>query len=339
MKLYLVGAFGAGVLVSGEHPNAFKIMPGHTKFNWTEPGSVHDHPYLDADSLPKSFDWRNIKGKSYVTKSLNQHIPQYCGSCWAHGAMSSLADRIKIARKGQGEDINLAIQYILNCGTNIAGSCHGGSHTGAFEFVKEKGHIPYDTCLQYEACSAESKEGKCAYGDYECTPMNICRTCSTFKSMGGFCSGIKRYPNATVKEYGTLLGKEAVKKEIYARGPVACGVNAGPIEDYKGGIVDMPYKARIVDHIVSTVGWGYDEKTDTEYWIVRNSWGEYWGELGYFRIKMGHNQLGIENSCAWATPGTFTELNYPCDEDGGNCVKEVTYQDPHHFEVPYAEIM
>ena len=58
---------------------------------------------------------------------LNQHIPQYCGSCWAHGSLSALADRIKIARNGQGTDINLSIQYILNWG-RFVGTCHGGSH-------------------------------------------------------------------------------------------------------------------------------------------------------------------------------------------------------------------
>ena len=62
------------------------------------------HTYVDEDSLPIRFDWTDVDGKSYLTKALNQHIPQYCGSCWAHSAMSSLADRIKIARGGAGVD-------------------------------------------------------------------------------------------------------------------------------------------------------------------------------------------------------------------------------------------
>lgn len=77
---------------------------------------------------------------------------------WAHGALSALADRIKIARNAVGDDINLSIQYILNCGggefnhimphnsyccavlrfnvIGVAGSCWGGSHSGVYEFVK-----------------------------------------------------------------------------------------------------------------------------------------------------------------------------------------------------------
>ena len=54
------------------------------------------------------------------------------------------------------------------------------------------------------------------------------------------------------------------------------------------------------------------------------------GEMGYFRIKRGENQLGIEGNCAWATPKAFTEMNYACFEDGSNCVKTATYVDPSH---------
>lgn len=30
--------------------------------------------------------------------------------------------------------------------------------------------------------------------------------------------------------------------------------------------------------------------------------GRYWGENGWFRIKMHHNNLGIEQDCDWGVP-------------------------------------
>jgi hypothetical protein len=53
--------------------------------------------------------------------------------------------------------------------------------------------------------------------------------------------------------------------------------------------------------------------------------------MGYFRILMGQNILGIESKIIWAVPGNFTVMNYPCFEDGKNCgpVTE-EYMDPYH---------
>jgi len=50
--------------------------------------------------------------------------------------------------------------------------------------------------------------------------------------MGGVCRGLSTFPNATVAEYGSVTGAEAMKAEIYKRGPIAMGINAEPILKY-----------------------------------------------------------------------------------------------------------
>ena len=51
---------------------------------------------LEEAALPDTFLWNNVNGRNYLTNIKNQHIPQYCGSCWAQAATSSFSDRIKI---------------------------------------------------------------------------------------------------------------------------------------------------------------------------------------------------------------------------------------------------
>jgi len=293
---------------------------GIVRNNYLLGTAPHENSNLTVDDMPDSFTWCDKDGVNYCTRSRNQHLPQYCGSCWAHGAISSLGDRIKIARGGKGIDIDLSVQHVLNCGN--VGSCHGGSVVGPFQFIKQLSDsgagLSYETSNPYLACSSESTEGFCAHGDWSCKDFNIAGTCSTFSASGGTCEAIKQYPNVTISEYGSISGADAMMKEIYSRGPISCGIDANPILKYTSGIATDD--GAFVDHVVSVVGWGTDP-TEGKYWIVRNSWGEYWGEMGYIRVKFG--ALHLEDSCAWGVIKSYTALESQnqihCFEDGSNC--------------------
>lgn len=81
-------------------------------------------------------------------------------------------------------------------------------------------------------------------------------------------------------------------------GPISISVGAGNTEwfQYEGGIID-DYQAcpPNLDHAVVLVGYGTDDKTKQEYWIIKNSWGNDWGEQGYVRILIspGYGVCGV----------------------------------------------
>jgi len=66
-----------------------------------------------------------------------------------------------------------------------------------------------------------------------------------------------------------------MQKEIFNRGPISCGIDAMPLLNYESGIHTQ--KSSSTDHVISVVGWGKDESVGS-YWLVRNSWGEFWGD-------------------------------------------------------------
>jgi C1A family cysteine protease len=49
-----------------------------------------------------------------------------------------------------------------------------------------------------------------------------------------------------------------------------------------------------MNHSVVIVGWGKDLKTNTKFWIVRNSYGPKWGMNGDFLVQRGNNDFGME---------------------------------------------
>jgi len=229
-------------------------------------------------------------------------------------------------------DINLSIQHLLNCinsGKYFLGSCYGGYTFSPYYWLhhlsKSTGSgISYETSQPYMACSSDSSFGLCKYVDWTCNAINTAKVCSTFPSSGGTCVGLDRYPNATISEYGLIKGEHAMKKEISARGPISCAIDSSYLDEYTGGIIyDTP--GEMTDHIISVTGWGTDAETGIQYWRVRNSWGDYWGEMGFARVAIG--SLKLETDCAYAVPGTWTEMdNKPPSafEDGSNLAAKNT---------------
>jgi len=109
----------------------------------------HAWDQVKADDLPKAWDWRDVNGTNFLSWTKNQHIPQYCGSCWAQATTSSLADRFNIKLGDQNPTpVALNAQVIVNC--HAGGSCEGGNPGDVYEFANEHG-IPDSSCEQYVA--------------------------------------------------------------------------------------------------------------------------------------------------------------------------------------------
>lgn len=265
---------------------------------------------LAETALPGAFDWRNVEGRSFVTPDLNQHIPIYCGGCWIHGATHSLNDRIKVMRNAQFPDVLLSRQAMINCVPDPTEKgpppgCHGGDAWMVHKYMHEH-KIPDDSCMPYSA------------QNMECAPVSVCRNCAgkhdpaTGLMKPDYCYAVENWAGYGVGDYGNLTGEDAMMREIYARGPIACSAatddffmynytaNAGVLSE---GVytVDTKFTEDDIDHVMEVAGWG-ETPSGTKYWVVRNSWGTYWGDMGWVKMRRGVNQNLIESDCDWAVP-------------------------------------
>ncbi|KPP79483.1 pro-cathepsin H-like, partial [Scleropages formosus] len=72
---------------------------------------------------------------------------------------------------------------------------------------------------------------------------------------------------------------------------------------YKNGVyssTECHNTTDTVNHAVLAVG--YAEENGIPYWIVKNSWGRYWGQDGYFFIERGKNMCGLAACASYPLP-------------------------------------
>ena len=195
---------------------------------------VHAHETLDITALPKNHFWGSLNGTNYLSTIRQQHIPQYCGSCWIHGPTSMLNDRLNIMFQDSTQRLLIAPQTMMNCGGY--GGCLGGQAGYVYQYMAKVG-LPDETCMNYEARDLGG----------ECQPVDYCKTCAPGKG----CWAVSEYNLVTVSNYGFVHGgadvdaagnflshADKVRAELFKTGPVSCGIHVTEkFEEYKGNHV------------------------------------------------------------------------------------------------------
>ncbi|KAL7716552.1 Cysteine proteinase 3 [Entamoeba marina] len=211
-------------------------------------------------SLPKSLDWRS-EGK--VTSIKNQ---EQCGSCYAFSTVAALESRILIQGTANFDEDNLDLseQQVVSCSNQ--GKCNGGDTSESVSYIHHNG-------IMLEK-------------DYKYTATNNTCTYSKEKTYFG-CS-----------EPRTLThGSEDDLVNAIVDGPVSSVVDASHIsfQLYKSGVYSEPLcksDLKYLTHGITVVGYGSQGNSD--YYIVKNSWGQTWGDHGYILMSRNkNNQCGI----------------------------------------------
>ena len=98
-----------------------------------------------------------------------------------------------------------------------------------------------------------------------------------------------------------------MKAELAANGPMGCGIHATENFELHYDVANNPIYSEetkawdMINHEISVTGYGITEDGQ-EYWIGRNSWGTYWGDYGFFYMKMYEDNLKIEHNCVAGIP-------------------------------------
>jgi len=231
--------------------------------------------------VPPAWDWRNVSGINYLSEVRNQGV---CGSCYAFSSMGMLEARVRIATANT-KQFTFSPQDVVSC-SELAQGCDGG-----FPYLIA-GRYGKDFGVVEEACSPYTGHtSACA------TKSCLRHYTADYRYVGGYYGG---------------CSEEAMKEALVSRGPLSVSFEVyDDFMQYKSGIYyhtglkassGGPYiPLEVTNHAVLLVGYGTCPVTGHNYWTVKNSWGEGWGEGGFFRIRRGVDECAIESIAVEAT--------------------------------------
>ena len=179
------------------------------------------------------------------------------------------------AEVAHGSTERLSFEELVDCVENPKhcggdGGCKGATAELAFQYVQDHG-----------LSAADSYKGYMSGGDGKCRASQISSEKITR------ATGWDRLP---VNKLDDLL--DAVAN----RGPVVVSVDASGWSSYGGGVFHECQTDATVNHAVVAVGFGSDEASGMDYWLIRNSWGK-WGEAGYIRLQRHASDEGEAGHC------------------------------------------
>jgi len=224
-------------------------------------------------TIPQDFDWL---ASGFVSPVKDQ---QSCGSCYAFAANGMFEARARVQTNNQWQPL-FSEQDVVTC-TDYAQGCSGG-----FPYLISK--YGQDFGVVEESCGASYTAG-----DDECATDSGCfrHRVSDYGYVGDFYGGCTEY---------------AMRQEIFENGPVAVSLNAAGLGLYTPGTVWIQPTAGLsydpfeyTTHVVTITGWGWQD--GLPFWNVKNSWGESFGNDGYFKIIRGIDNANIESLVAKCT--------------------------------------
>lgn len=228
-----------------------KVYPSGVQTDQSLNIQVHALDTPATNDLPPSWDWRNINGQNWMTPVRDQNG---CGSCVAMGAASTLETQMKISSGFSWWQPQVSVQSMFACG---GGNCgNGWVMEFAADLLKTAG-VPDEACSPYVAKSG----------------AEFCQNCTDHKSRRVYTYESKQISFGTVDPL--------VIKKALLHGPVwALMIVYDDFWNYKFGVYKNQTGKAGPGHTIAIIGYDDSKKA----WIVKNSWGENWGNKGYGMI-------------------------------------------------------